>query len=421
LSRVIPILSRTSCLNEIKERKVGTMPTEKPIKSKKDPADERRKKFGQYFTTDTTLQQFIFDKVQHKGHLLLEPSFGTGSLLSKFLDFNKAYPIMCYEIDKTLKPLVSFNTHQTVVYADFLNQEITQKFKTIIGNPPYVRQKGTMNLYISFIEQCYSYLADDGELLFIVPSDFLKLTSAGPILKEMTTHGTFTDFLFPNDEKLFDHANIDVAVFRYQKGIKQETTKVNGKEVFCMIKNGIITFSDTQTTGTSIQELFDVYVGLVSGRDEIYKQSFGNIQVLNDKEKVDTYIFTETFPTTNDQINAHLVKHKATLLERKIKKFSDTNWYEWGAPRNLKRMISNKGKQCIYVRNMTRNKEVAFKGTVQYFGGSLLCLIPKSPLEDRKIDEIIEYLNTPTFQSAYLYAGRFKIGHKQVCNVILPN
>lgn len=404
------------------------MPTEQPTvkpksstKPKADPADERRKKFGQYFTTDETLQQFIFNTVQHKGHLLLEPSFGTGSLLIKFLDFNKSYPMVCYEIDKTLKPVVRFNKHQTVIYGDFLMQQLTQKFKTIIGNPPYVRQKSTNNLYISFIEQCYSYLADDGELLFIVPSDFLKLTSAGPILKEMTTHGSFTDFLFPNDEKLFEHASIDVAVFRYQKGLKQEKAKVNGKDMFCIVRNGILTLSDTLSTGTSIQEVFDVYVGLVSGRDEIYKQSFGNIQVLNDKEKLDTYIFAETFPMTNDQLNAHLLKHKAALMERKIRKFSDTNWYEWGAPRNIKKMLSNWGKPCIYVRNMTRNKEVAFKGTVQYFGGSLLCLIPKTPLEEAKMDVVVEQLNTADFQKTYVYSGRFKIGHKQVCNVLLSN
>ena len=42
------------------------------------------KSLGQYFTISNTLQQFVFDKVNHKDHLLLEPSFGAGHLLKKF-------------------------------------------------------------------------------------------------------------------------------------------------------------------------------------------------------------------------------------------------------------------------------------------------------------------------------------------------
>ena len=66
---------------------------------------------------------------------------------------------------------------------------------------------------------------------------------------------------------------------------------------------------------------------------------------------------------------------------------------------------------------MTRQKEVAFKGKVQYFGGSLLCLIPKTDKVD--LDKVIKILNSEEFQENYKYAGRFKIGQKQVCNIIL--
>jgi adenine-specific DNA-methyltransferase len=67
---------------------------------------------------------------------------------------------------------------------------------------------------------------------------------------------------------------------------------------------------------------------------------------------------------------------------------------------------------------MTRSQEVAFIGTVQYFGGSLLCLIPKGT-ED--LEKIVEFLNTNDLQKDYLYSGRFKIGHKQVSNIIVPS
>jgi adenine-specific DNA-methyltransferase len=328
--------------------------------------------------------------------------------------------MICYEFDKNITPVVTFNQYQIPIYGDFMLQNITTKFKTIIGNPPYVKQK-TGNLYIKFIELCYEYLEDDGELIFIVPSDFIKLTSASSIITKMTENGSFTDFLFPHNEKLFEGASIDVVVFRYEKGTINKKTSVNGKDVFINLNKGIITFSDYEITGVTVDSIFNVYVGLVSGRDEIYRVPFGNIDILNDKDRTEKYIFTETFPTKNTQIDSHLQTHKAELLERKIKKFSENNWFEWGAPRNILSIQKHVGKLCIYVRNMTRNKEVAFTGMVQYFGGSLICLIPKQDMSRLEIEKIINYFNTNVFQKDYIYSGRFKIGHKQISSAIIAN
>ena len=381
---------------------------------------KHKKDMGQYFTISDELQKFVFDIVKHKSSLLLEPSFGAGHLLKKFKEYNENYPMMCYELDDKVKPIITFNQFQTPIYGDFTKQVITQKFKTIIGNPPYVKQS-TGNLYIKFIELCYDYLDDNGELIFIVPSDFIKLTSASSIIDKMTDNGSFTDFLFPHNEKLFEGASIDVVVFRYEKGLKIKKAKVNGKEVFCNINKGIITFSDSVISGSSINDKFNVYVGLVSGRDEIYRVPFGNIGILNDKDRVEKYIFTETFPTKIPQIDTHLQKHKTELLERKIKKFTEDNWFEWGAPRNISTIKKYWDKPCIYVRNMTRNKEVAFPGKVQFFGGTLLCLVPKYNMTEGEIKDVIHHINSPTFQKDYMYAGRFKIGHKQISNAIVPN
>jgi len=161
-------------------------------------------------------------------------------------------------------------------------------------------------------------------------------------------------------------------------------------------------------------------VGLVSGRDEIYRVSFGNIDILSDKDRVEKFIFAETFTTKNSQIDNHLETHKQALLERKIKKFSESNWFEWGAPRNISSIKKYWGKPCIYVRNMTRNKEVAFTGKVQYFGGALLCLVPKNDMSEAALQKIVQHINSTEFQKDYMYAGRFKIGHKQISTAILP-
>lgn len=380
---------------------------------------EHKKNLGQYFTVDDTLQQFIFDNVLHKSTLLLEPSFGAGHLLKKFKEYDDNYPMLCYELDATVKPVVSFNAHQTALYSDFTQHTPPRSFKTIIGNPPYVKQKKG-NLYLKFIELCFHLLDPDGELLFIVPSDFIKLTSASALIDNMTRSGSFTHFLFPHNEKLFDGASIDVVAFRYQKGVKSNTARVNGKEVFCHVNQGVITFTDNDVTGISVDSLFHVYVGLVSGRDKIFRVPFGNVTILNDKDKQSTYIFVDSFPTQHPDMDAHLLQHKDQLIQRKIKQFSEEDWFKWGAPRNITSIRQHIDKSCIYVRNMTRNKEVAFIGKVQYFGGTLLCLLPKKDMTPLEMSRVIQYMNSPRFQENYLYAGRFKIGHKQVSVANLP-
>ena len=327
--------------------------------------------------------------------------------------------MVCYELDNTIKPIVTFNANQHVVYGDFTKQSITQKFKTILGNPPYVKQSSG-NLYIQFIDQCYQCLEDDGELIFIVPSDFIKLTSAAKLINTMVANGSFTDFFFPHDENLFENASIDVIVFRYQKGRISNETHVNGKPKICNVQNGIITFSETAVVGRPLSELFNVYVGLVSGRDEVYRIPIGNLDILIDKNRTDKFIFCKSFPTEDAAINTQLTANKAVLLERRIRKFDEKNWFEWGAPRNLKSIEDNLGKPCIYVRNMTRQSEVAFISQVQHFGGTLLCLIPKESMNQDKLLKIIALLNSKVFQSDYMYSGRFKIGHKQMSNVIVP-
>lgn len=403
---------------------------------------QHKKNLGQYFTISEELQQFVFDKVKHRGSRLLEPSFGAGHLLKKCIEYNPDYPMVCYELDETIKPVIEFNKqYQTVIYGDFMAHTTTttttseEKFKTIIGNPPYVKQKQTGNLYIKFIERCFEYLDDDGgEMIFIVPSDFIKLTSAAGIIDKMTRAGSFTDFLFPNDEKLFEGASIDVLIFRYEKGCHSKIVNLNGKPVYYNVNKGIVTFSDTEvptgptgavaeaaaSSSSSFDSRFHVYVGIVSGRDEIYRSPLGNIEVLTDKDRIDRFIYTTEFPSNHPEIDEHLLKHKDELLERRIKKFSESNWFEWGAPRNISSIRKYWGHPCIYIRNITRRKEVAFIGKVQYFGGSLLCLVPKTDATTAATADIVEYLNSPVFQKDYMYAGRFKIGHKQISTAIMP-
>jgi len=115
-------------------------------------------------------------------------------------------------------------------------------------------------------------------------------------------------------------------------------------------------------------------------------------------------------------LSAHLLTNKPLLLNRRIRKFTEANWWQWGALRNVARITAEIGKPCIYVRMMTRQPIVAFAGTVQHFGGGLLCLIPKAGSEER-IPQVLETIQAR--RADYVYAGRFKIGQKQVSELPL--
>jgi adenine-specific DNA-methyltransferase len=382
---------------------------------------QKKHKNGQYFTKDLGLKQKVSEYILNNPSVILEPSIGRGDLVSHILE-NKNIIFDMYELDTTIELLPEIN-HENVKYGDFINQSISKLYTTIIGNPPYIRTK-TGNLYIDFTRKCFNLLEQNGELIFIVPSDFLKLTSSVTLLNTMMTEGTFTHIYHPHNENLFENASIDVIVFRYCKNASLDKRVLyNDNLMYITNSNGLITFSeasvDLNTEGhVLLQDYFDIYVGIVNGKEEVYKnEALGNISVLNGKNKINKYIFVESFPTDNPAVNTHLLEHKPELISRKIKSFSEANWFEWGAPRNINTIRTQMGKECIYIYNLTRNTEVAFLGNVQYFGGSLLILIPKKTCN---LQSVVGYLNSTQFKHNFTFSERFKIGHRQLCNSHIP-
>lgn len=371
---------------------------------------------GQYFTKNEFLKEAVYNLILNNPTNILEPSCGRGDLIEYVQSKNSFIQFDSYEIDESIQLLNSINKSK-IIYGDFLLQEINKKYCTIIGNPPYVKTTNG-NLYIDFIYKCYCLLQDNGELIFIVPSDFIKLTSSSNLINEMMNHGTFTHIIHPNKENLFEEANIDVIIFRYCKNKElDKNVKVNGEEKYLINTNGILTYSnEMNVSNETFADYFDIYVGMVTGKEDIFKNdTYGNMHILNGKNKLEKYILLSSFPSPNNELNDYMLSHKDSLISRKIKKFNEKNWFEWGALRNHKTIKNKIGNECIYVYNLTRSNEICFKGKVQYFGGSLIIMIPKKKVN---LDTVIDYMNSDTFKSNYMYSGRFKIGHKQLHNCL---
>jgi adenine-specific DNA-methyltransferase len=410
-------------LNEInnKKEKIDLLISKDPENTinTEIPTMETKHNLGQYFTTHNELKEKVFEFILNSPSNILEPSMGRGDLITFITDKIPSITFDMYEIDTKIKLLDQIQKDK-VIYGDFMKQTITKTYQTIVGNPPYVRTKKG-NLYIDFIEKCYNLLDDNGELIFIVPSDFLKLTSASKLLNVMMTNGTFTHIFHPHNEKMFANASIDVIVFRYCKNILIDNKVLyNDKIVYITNSNGLITFGEEENNNSFIfQDHFDIYVGLVSGKEEVYKnEELGNIEVLNGEDKVNKYIYIEKFPCENEKINKHLLYHKTELIGRGIRKFNEKNWFEWGAPRNITTINANIGKDCIYIYNLTRRSNVAFLGKVNYFGGGLIMLKPKKKCN---LNNIVSYMNSNTFKDNFMFSGRFKIGHRSLSNSFIPN
>jgi len=357
--------------------------------TKMPPTPHTKNKLGQYFTTHPDLKAKVADFILNGADRpILEPSVGRGDLVEYVLHRSPTILFDMYEIDPSIEILDAIRPQLgRIVYGDFLQQSIENRYRTIIGNPPYVKSRSKRgNLYIDFVEKCFRLLDDGGELIFIVPSDFLKLTSSAKLLDEMMAVGTFTHIYHPHNENLFQNASIDVIVFRYCRNAELSKTVLhNDQEMEVVNSNGLITFREIAQNMQNrfiqpplFQDHFDIYVGMVSGREEIYKHpTLGNIEVLNGENQLDRYIYLTQFPSGNAAIDSHLLAHKENLIGRKIRKFSETNWFEWGAARNISAIGRNLGEDCIYVNTLTRSARVAFRGKVQYFGGGLLMMVPK--------------------------------------------
>lgn len=372
---------------------------------------------GQYFTKDLSLKNKVFEFIKNNPTLILEPSIGRGDLVTHVSDKMKKVKFDMFEIDNSITLLEKINKTK-VIYGDFLKQNISRKYKTIIGNPPYVRtSKG--NLYIDFTEKCFNLLEDNGELIFIIPSDFFKLTASVVLLEKMMHVGTFTHIYHPNDEHLFKEASIDVIVYRYSKNTSLgNITYYNGEKKYINNNNGLITFHDNEVENSKLfKDYFTAHVGMVTGAEKIFKNNeYGNLELLNSKQEKEKYIYIDKFPTENPSLNKYMESHKKHLISRKIKKFNETNWFQWGAIRNLSITKNNLGKDCIYIHTLTRKEIVAFKSKVTYFGGGLIMLLPHKNID---LNVVVNYLNSEKFKKNFIYSGRFKIGQRQIINATI--
>ena len=240
------------------------------------------KHLGQVFTPVHIVDKML--KLKKNNGRTLEPSAGDGAFSSKIDG------CVLIEIDKDKATKGALNI-------DFFDYPITEKFDTIIGNPPYVKYKDIIdstkskldmeifnertNLSLFFIYKSIQHLKDNGELIFIVPRDFLKATSSQKLNKYIYETGTITDFYDLGDKVIFKDAVPNTVIFRYEKNNFNRKTS-NNKTFKCI--NGQLLFLENEYN-IKFSDLFFVKVGAVSGADKLFENEKGNLKLVCSETK----------------------------------------------------------------------------------------------------------------------------------------
>ena len=375
------------------------------------------KNLGQVFTPQNIVADMM-SLIKNNGRFL-EPSVGNGA-------FYKNLPNQKIGIELDSRVI----NDKSVLNTDFFAYDTAEKFDTIIGNPPYVRYQDIgfetkfllapfksmfderSNLYLFFIYKSILHLNDGGELIFITPRDFLKSTSSVKLNEFLFSQGTITDFIDLGDKKIFDGAQPNCAIWRFEKGNFKRNTNLKC-EFSCI--NGQLIFAKSHY-GISFNELFFVKVGAVSGNDKIFAN-----EELGDTD----FVYSQTVKTAKTKKMIYCVDAKAReylrkfeieLKSRKIRKFNDDNWYEWG------RDYYKSEKPRIYVNTKTRNKRPFFLHPCNAYDGSILAVFPKFNCDENMLKEICEKLNdTDWNELGFVCDGRFLFSQRSLENVRLDD
>ncbi|MDR1890176.1 MAG: class I SAM-dependent methyltransferase [Zoogloeaceae bacterium] len=369
---------------------------------------------GQVFTPPNVVA-FMLSLCRNRGRTL-EPAAGNGAFFSALRADGR--DCVGLEVDPRVAP-AGVNVQDFFAYPD------SEQFDTIIGNPPYVRFQDIplatrkrlpmqrfdrrSNLFLFFIEKCVRHLKPGGELVFIVPREFIKLTAAKQLNAWLYQQGDITDFIETGDSRMFGAYVPNCAIFRFEKGHLSREMR-DGRRFLEV--DGQLMFA-SRDYHVPLKRLFTVCVGGVSGADALFVHPEGNREFVCSKTretgKTRRMIFGIRHP--------HLEPRKKHLLARRVRPFDESNWWEWG------RLYPENEHPRIYVNSKTRRADPFFLHACPHFDGAILALFPHdTQMPPDQLETLAHLLNQVNWQElGFVCDGRYLFTQRALQNCLLPD
>ncbi|BAL26715.1 class I SAM-dependent methyltransferase [Azoarcus sp. KH32C] len=385
---------------------------------------------GQVFTPEPVVRAMLALR-KNRGRVL-EPSCGDGAFLQHLPG------AVGIEFDAAHCPPGALNV-------DFFAYPETERFDTIIGNPPYVRFQdipaatrellqaehfdGRSNLYLFFIEKCLRHLAPGGELIFITPRDFLKVTSAVKLNRLMLATGTITDAIELGDARVFDDAVPNCLIWRFEKGNFERTMRyaeigsaddlAGALAAPCwqtrhLLECGGHLMFARGDYPLRLSDVAFVKVGAVSGADDLYAdERVGNRDFVCSSTVKTGHTRRMLWVEPNDPPPPALVPHKDRLIARRVQPFDERNWWHWG------RGYFQSGLPRVYVNGRTRQARPFFLHDCPHYDGAVLAVFPRRA--DVDLAAFRDALNTVDWADlGFVCDGRYIFTQRSLENAPLP-
>ncbi len=372
--------------------------------------------FGQVFTPSPVVDRML--ALRRNAGRVLDPACGDGA-------FSSVVPgCVAIELDAAHCPQGALNI-------DFFAYPESERFATIIGNPPYVTARnislstrrhlhsrlldGHANLYLHFIEKSVRHLDAGGEMIFITPRDFLKATGAARLNTWLFEQGTITDFDDLGDARIFSGAMPNCAIWRFEKGNASHHLH-DGRRM--VLANGQLMFTRGIYT-VPLNRVFFVKVGAVSGADEIFTHAeLGNADFVCSRTAQTGETRRMIFPDgeSTQWSMAYLEPFKERLLQRRVTNFNEANWWQWGRRHHVS------AAPRIYVNGRTRNAQPFFLHPCNNYDGAVLALFPhRSGLTRADLKRLAALLNAVDWaELGFVCAGRFIFSQRSLEHALLP-
>lgn len=413
--------------------------------SNKNPMfEETKAQRGQFFTVHGRVHAVMLNLIESSNYSkVLEPSSGRGHLVQG-LEQKGFIDITSVEFDPDLD-VISLTQPVRASFFDFAADTESQ-YSCIFGNPPYVGWKSLekeqvenpnllevkkyysdkANLYYLFMDKCIDLLTPEGEMIFIVPKEWLYTSSAAPLRSKMMTEGSITHLVDCGEEKLFPDADVPaIVIFRYQKGVRDRevryaTSLDNAWEGFWEDRvlgetGDRLIFLDPDSADAiqgwgTLDDFLSVKVGIVSGADPIFRVEDPSLLEPNGMKQYLTTKGLEWFVDVNhvgseDElpplIKNFLLPYKEKLINRRIAKFSENNWWKYGAIRNRDIMLTDTDRFYGLVKTRSDTPFFLSPGASLYSGGVLGVFVISPLPEGVTVENIVTLLNSPLYRKIF--------------------